>query len=303
MTKPMLAVEAVLPQLRYPLLASPKLDGIRYLGINGEARTRSLKLFPNAHVQACLHHEMFNGLDGELIVGDPTAKDCMQQCTSHLMSKDKVFKFTLHVFDRHDMAHPFDVRFKAIQNIEEALTPHITKHKLLGEWFDVKLVDQSLITSEGDLLAFEQKQLDLGYEGLILRDPKGAYKYGRSTMKEQFLIKMKRFKDSEAEIIGFEEQMFNGNEAMTNELGRTKRSTAKAGLVGKGTLGAFLMRDIHTGVEFSCGTGMDDRFRAEVWANRPKYLGRIGKYKFFPVGVKDAPRHPVWLGFRDARDL
>lgn len=296
--KPMLAVEAVLPQLRYPLLASPKLDGIRYLGINGEARTRSLKLFPNAHVQKVLHDHAFDGLDGELIVGDPTAKDCMQQCTSHLMSKDKVFRFSLYVFDRHDMPEKEYIgRWSRIEHIEDL------NQTFANEFMKVQLVPQTLIRSEESLLAFEEQQLELGYEGLILRDPKGKYKFGRSTMKEQYLVKMKRFKDSEAIILGFEEQMFNGNEKMVNELGRTKRSSAKAGLVGKNTLGALIVQDCETGVQFNIGTGMDDKLRAEIWAKRDKYLQRIVKYKYFPVGVKDAPRHPVFLGFRDPRDM
>jgi DNA ligase-1 len=122
-------------------------------------------------------------------------------------------------------------------------------------------------------------------------------------VNEGYLLKVKRFDDSEAEIIGFEEEQFNGNTAETNELGRTKRSTAKAGLVGKGTLGAFTVRDIHTGVEFSIGTGLTALQRGVFWQRRDEYLGKLAKYKYFAVGVKVAPRHPVFLGFRDRVDL
>lgn len=31
--------------------------------------------------------------------------------------------------------------------------------------------------------------------------------------------------------------------------------------------------------------------------------GRIVNYKHFPVGAKEAPRHPVYLGLRDPLDL
>ena len=96
---------------------------------------------------------------------------------------------------------------------------------------------------------------------------------------------------------------FNGNEAQTNELGRTKRSTAAAGLSGKGTLGAFLVRDLVTGVDFSIGTGLTAADRQCFWDKRFDLHGSLVKYKYFPVGVKVAPRHPVFLGFRDARDL
>ncbi len=97
--------------------------------------------------------------------------------------------------------------------------------------------------------------------------------------------------------------MENTNAAETNELGRTKRSTAQAGLVGKSTLGAFQVRDLVTGVEFSIGTGLTALERQSHWVNQEHLIGAVCKYKFFPVGVKDKPRHPVFLGFRDRRDL
>lgn len=304
MTKPMLATDVQLPLLRYPLYASPKLDGLRCMIINGQARTRSLKLFPNHHVNTVLNHPLLDGLDGELIVGEPTAKDVIQQCTSNLMSKGKVFKFSFHVFDRHDMEdYGFDIRYKAIQDIEQGMLPHMVKHRILSEHCSIHLLEQDLIYNEVELLDYEARMLELGYEGLIVRAPQGLYKYGRSTVKEGYLLKLKRFLDSEAEIIGFEEQMFNGNEAMVNELGRTKRSSAKAGKTGKDTLGALIVRDLKTGVQFNVGTGMDDELRKKIWDDRTKYLSLIIRYKYFPVGVKDAPRHPVFLTFRDSRDM
>ena len=57
------------------------------------------------------------------------------------------------------------------------------------------------------------------------------------------------------------------------------------------------------GVEFSCGTGFSDAERADIWNNRDRYRGQFAKYKHFPVGVKDAPRHPVFLGWRNKIDM
>ena len=154
------------------------------------------------------------------------------------------------------------------------------------------------INDEDALLEYEAKQTALGYEGLILRSGMGLYKHGRSTAREQYMLKVKRFEDSEAIVLGVVEEMANGNEAETDNLGRTKRSKAKAGLIGKGTMGALAVRDVHTGVEFEIGTGFTAADRARMdWANK------IVKYKFFPVGVKDKPRHPVYLGERHAGDM
>jgi len=119
-------------------------------------------------------------------------------------------------------------------------------------------------------------------------------------MKEQNTYKLKRFIDGEAKVVGFEEEMYNGNIAETNELGRTKRSTAKAGLSGKGSLGALVVQDCVTGIEFSVGSGFDAATRQSLWDIRDSgLLGKIIKYKHFPIGVKIAPRHPIFLGFRN----
>jgi DNA ligase-1 len=122
------------------------------------------------------------------------------------------------------------------------------------------------------------------------------------------MIKIKRFTDGEAVVVGVEEQMHNTNEATTNALGYTERSSHQANQIGTGALGAFLCRslpgpDDETDVEFSVGTGMTAADRTWMWNNREQMVGKIIKYKSFPVGVKDKPRHPVFLGFRDAEDL
>ena len=154
-----------------------------------------------------------------------------------------------------------------------------------------------------ELQAYEQYCLNLGYEGVILRDPNSMYKHGRSTAKEGGLLKVKRFEDGEAGILAVEEQMHNGNEATTNELGRTQRSSHKENKVPMGKLGALVCKDLVTGIQFSIGTGFTDKLRKDMWAHRDTLIGATVKYKSFKIGVKDAPRHPVFLGMRDVDDM
>jgi DNA ligase-1 len=51
------------------------------------------------------------------------------------------------------------------------------------------------------------------------------------------------------------------------------------------------------------GTGFTADQRADFWSRREQLRGQLVKYKHFPHGVKDAPRHPVFLGFRDPEDM
>lgn len=288
--KPMLAAKAELDQIRYPVLASPKLDGIRCSIVNGQALTRTLKKVPNQYVYQNLSWHFLDGLDGELIVGSPTSKTVYADTVSGVMRFVGQPKVTFYVFDQHDTPAAYCPRRRELAKTLTAARAAIC--------IPIVLLEQEEIHDQSALLAYETKCLDKGYEGLILRSPLAAYKYGRSTVKEGGLLKLKRFEDSEAVVIGIEEEMHNGNAAETNELGRTKRSSAKAGKSGKGTMGALIVRDLHTHVEFNIGTGFTAEQRAQEWE-----LGQIVKYKHFPVGVKDRPRHPVYLGLRSKCDL
>jgi DNA ligase 1 len=290
MFKPMLAKDADLALLRFPLLASAKLDGIRAIVINGVVVSRSLKPIPNKFVQSQFGH--LEHFDGELIVGDPTSKTVYRDTVSHVMSHDKA---------------DFDVKFYAFDHIEKPADPYYLRaDRLRLEWYlhanpAVALLDQSYAHSQEMLQRIEDDHLDHGFEGLILRDPSAPYKFGRSTAKQGHLLKLKRFVDAEATVIGFEERMHNGNEATTDELGHTKRSSHAANKSGLGDLGALVAK--YNGVEFAIGTGFTAEERIDIWANRPQYIGQQVKFKFFPVGVKDKPRHPVYLGWRNPIDL
>lgn len=295
--RPMLAVDHDPDKLVFPCWGSAKLDGLRGLGKTGMLLSRSLKQIPNQWAQSVLGNLSCDGFDGELIAGSPTAPNCMQACTSFFMAQNKSDgDWTYHVFDLHDRdGIGFDHRYDILANRVAKLDPAIARHVVLHE--------QILLRDMDELLEFEAGKLALGYEGLILRKPDSPYKFGRSTINEGYLLKVKRFVDSEAIVVGFVEEMENTNEKTTNELGRSKRSSHKAGKVGKGTLGSLMLRDLKTGVEFGCGSGFDDALASLIWKTREAVLGRIVTYKSFPIGVKDAPRHPVFKAFRNKKDM
>jgi len=302
--KPMLAVACGdRSKLTFPLIASPKLDGVRCIITEAGALARSLKPIPNVQAQELLGRSGLPiGLDGELIAGDPTAKDAYRKTVSMVMSDDKpVDGLVFHVFDIQE-ERPWEER----------------QAHVIG-WFDaseyVSLVPQVTVWSLAELEALEAEWVNAGYEGVILRRPGSPYKHGRSTVKEGYLLKLKRFVDSEAEVIGVTELMHNGNAAKKNELGRTARSHKKEGLTGAGVMGTLVVRDVKTGVEFEIGTGFTAEERASIWKAHTSYIkgevfgaiyrpeGQLCKYKHFPSGAKDKPRHPVFLGWRDKRDL
>lgn len=282
----MLASPADLDKIRYPIYGSPKLDGIRASVVHGKLLSRTLKPIPNQFIAGFFGDSQYEGLDGELIVGSPTSPTAYRDTVSGVMAHDKTPNFTYYVFDLWNDVAPFNVRREWLSAAVSGPMKHAR----------IKQVEHVLLGDRSALDAYEAAQVALGYEGIMLADPHGLYKNGRATAKGGELLKVKRFEDSEAVVLGIVEEQFNGNEAETNELGRTKRSSAKAGKIGKGSMGTLHVRDWKTGVEFHVGTGFTAADRSAMWVRPP--IGATVKYKFFPVGVKDKPRHPVFLGFR-----
>lgn len=277
--------------LKFPLIASPKIDGIRCLIINGQPKSRSLKPIPNAHVSATLTRREFDGFDGELLVGDGSS---FQDVTSGIMTRNGKPDFSFHVFDVFtDPTRPY----------EQRVNEYISRIASLAKRYPyLKPVETRFIRDAIELDDYLDSCLTRGYEGAMLRAPQGVYKFGRSTFKEGHLIKLKPFEDDEAEIIDFEEQHRNDNEATTNELGHTRRSSHKENLTPLGTLGALVLRHKRFG-DFNLGTGFDAALRKEIWDNRKNYLGKLVKFRYQSIGMKDKPRIPSFLGFRHPEDL
>ena len=290
--KPLLAatVEDV-AKLSFPLMASPKLDGIRCLIHSKQPLSRNMKPIQNAHIRATIYDLSLPDLDGELIVGNPKAEDVFNRTSSGVMARDGQPKFAYYVFDRHDKPDiGFRQRLTDVSGVvrDKGGVLRIVAHK------DVRSVDE--------LLHYETQMLIAGFEGIMLRNPWGIYKFGRSTMREGILMKLKRFTDSEATVLDIVEQMHNGNEATEDALGRSKRSSAKAGKTGKGTMGALKVR-AKPFEDFEVGTGWTDAERQDIWDNWPRDKGRLLKFKYQSVGVVDKPRFPVALGWRHVADL
>jgi DNA ligase-1 len=290
--KPLLAAKCEdLSQLRYPVYVCPKLDGIRALVIDGVLVSRTLKPIPNKELQDRYGRPEYNGLDGELILGSATAHDVFNKTTSCVMTREAdAHQVVLWVFDVVDDSS-YEDRLRSYVNYR-TLYPNAFVH-----------VPYGLCTTQQEVEHIEQACVNQGYEGIMIRDPKGRYKMGRSTLKEQILLKFKRFETSEAVILRLEEKMHNDNAATTDELGYTKRSSHIENQRPAGTLGSLVVQDTYTGCIFNIGTGFTDADRGTIWSNPNQYIGKVVSYQHFPIGVVDKPRFPSYRGIRNAIDL
>jgi DNA ligase-1 len=286
--KPMLAcsTQPDIELIRYPKYASTKLDGIRCLIVNGVALSRSLKPIPNLHIQRTLSQYMLDGLDGELMVaGD------FNSVQSAVMSVHGKPEFKYLVFDYVDTSLVFNDRLtQAIGIVYRSKAPMVS------------VLNQMIVHNPKDVAAMYEVALANGDEGLILKDINSLYKYGRSTLKQETMLKLKDVVlDCEAVVIGFAELMHNENDPTIDKVGNQVRSDHKAFMEAGDTLGALVCT--MDGKVFNIGSGFTMAQRSYIWNNKETIRRELVKFKHLGLSKYGVPRCPIFLTFRDKRDL
>jgi len=307
--KPTLAVDATrdLDKIKYPKYASNKLDGIRCI-FHPELGmvSRSLKPIQNKQLR-----EKFNKVleiakkkncifDGELYGHKLT----FQEITRAVMTQD-------FLDEKTNKKIPWPEAANLINQIEFHCFDYysfdddifwersIMVESNLSNMNDVVVLIQRKVESAKEVQDLFEEKLKEGYEGLILRDPDSPYKFGRSTLKEEYCLKVKPFETFDAEIIGIvQSTIVNPNaEKKTNKLGRSVTSKKKDDRILINKASAFVVK---YGEYFVKPTlAMTDEEKEEVWLNQGNYIGRMIEYKGMQIGAKDVPRHPVFVRFRE----
>ena len=279
--KPMLAYPVSDKTIDYskPTFIQPKLDGVRCLiqyqlidGLNVSeivAYSRTGKVWKNIdHILEELipffekHPNII--LDGELY--NHELRDNFEKIIS-LVRKTKptdedrleASKLTqFHCYDIIDETKTFEERINFIA--QTVSRNHTIKH-----------VDTIQVTTEDDARLFHQSNLEMGYEGSIVRT-NDTYQCKRS----HNLRKFKDFHDAEATITGWVE-------------GKGKRI---------GTIGKFTAID-DEGNEF--GMPVMDKFEylQENFEEMKTWVGQLATFKYFERTKANSYRHPLFKAIRN----
>ena len=256
--------------IKFPVYASPKLDGFRcgianctpYVG-------REKSVVVNRAARSMLSRCALNGFDGELLVGSPTSKHAWVATSSLLRSERPEDCHTTNV-----NFYVFDLWNTSKMAYHDRLTLLKAKYNSLPDELKpfITLCNQVYMTNMKDVYTYYRDMLDEGYEGIMLRNAAAPYKFGRSTLGSQELVRLKPKEDAEFEIIGFNELISDGSPA--NTLGSLT--------VSKGNM------------SFEVGTGFSTGQRKAIWENRCKFLHKIVTVSHSGV-VGKKPRNPVFL--------
>lgn len=275
---------SAMTKLRYPVLVTLKKDGIRALRLAGSLLSRTLKPIPNKSI---IERSLMlpGGFDMEL--WNPELS--YDQIESIVMSREHPDsgKIQFHILDWFLEGKSYSERCYKIREWCLKNSPPLT------EFIQPSPVNSPTILLRHFLLTEEQQG-----EGICFRTLISPYKQGRSTLKEQYLVKLARYVRQEVRIFGFIEQFENGNEDKYNDIGLMKRSSCQDKMYGKNTLGALKVETLDKGLQFTVGSGISDRLRKKIWDNRDTYFGALITIKHKPYGAKIKPRSPIFVGFR-----
>lgn len=310
--KPILAPneEPELDKINYPILASYKLDGIRCIFYKGQMLSRSLKPIVNKQLR-----EKFASLteysgkrnliiDGEIYSPELT----FQEITTYVMTKD--FEDSRSVKKHGEvLTIPDHLKFYAFDIIKDD-NPNEKFIYRLKNLEDIKICYKDIVEIVIHKFLLEQNQieeyfntaLENGFEGLILRDAEGEYKFGRGTLKEGLIYKLKPFRTFDAMIIDIEQatKVDPSAEKKINELGRSVTSKKKGDRIPIEKASAFIVE--YEDTEVKPVIALTDEEKEEIWKNKEDYIGRFIEYKGMLIGSKDKPRHPVFVRFRKDKD-
>lgn len=307
----------------------PKIDGMRILGDDGIARSRSWTPWTNRYLQAFFrdYADMTHGWDTEGLPGlhtlDNPDPEVFRRAMSGLRSEDGSPEMTLFLFDNWDASWQktaYDARYAAAVADVEATAINLPHDKwdhgydgiiFNGADYRVKVIPcpSYKVTSIDQIMEKHLQNMEAGWEGSMIRRHCAPYKWNQATINEGWLMKIKDVEDDEAVITGFEPAYANENEATVSALGLTKRSSHQGNLREKDYLGAWhvhLLRD--PSVQFKIGVlkgyTIADRRELLRLAREGKMFGKIIKFEHQGYGGGyDKPRAPVGISLRDPRDL
>ena len=294
-----------------PVGLQPKIDGVRSLTTEGCLTGRSLKRHKNLYTTAFFSRAEYAHLDGEMAAYEETAPDLCRRTSSALGTIQGEPFILWHVFDLltpETIGLPYwSEDGNGRYNI---LCDHVRWLQSQGVAGHLRVVPMEIVHTPEEYEKYRaQRELE-GYEGVIIRKLAGLHKQGRSTVREGGLLRDKQFIKEEAVVISISEGETNLNEAQTNELGNTFRSSHQENKLPNGRVGSLQCTIVADSDLFKAGQvitvskgEMTDDIARHYFENQSELVGKTIVFKHFPKGVKDKPRFPTWVSIRSEEDM
>lgn len=257
-----------------PFIVQPKYNGVRcravptmtqvdtnYLLLSSEENP----IWSTPHINEELTKlHLKSELDGELYCHGMSFEDIVSitSRTVNLHPDYKLIKF--HLFDII-CNQPQMKRQLIIENLR-GISPYIV---VAPFWFCSTL---------DEVLKVYDNLINLGYEGIIVRNVLGPYERKRSTM----VMKFKPKQGDSYEIIGYKEEVSISGQP-------------------KGSLGSLALVS-GDGQTFSVGSGFTEQQRSELWSKREELIGKFANIRYQHMNARHLPMFTVFVSIANEYD-
>lgn len=257
-------------RIQYPCSIQPKLDGVRALAYleGGKIvyRSRGGKYYPNIkeiddEIGTIFEKNNTLVLDGELYCHDMILQDIVSAVKKH---NSNTHKIQYHIFDVATEQFKWNARLRLLNK----MIGYIKSEQLER----VRVVPTQIISNPDEMKSHHKTYVQVGYEGVMLRNQDGMYKFNH---RSPDLQKFKTFQDSEFLVIGVEQDAYGHGVCILK---------VKNDLIFKAKLAG------------------NDRERTDVWENRDNYIGQYATVKYQAFTKDGVPQFPVLVAFRDMVD-
>lgn len=246
-----------------PYIVQPKYDGIRCRAIPTETGYLLLSseeniIFSVPHINESLNKSgCKEELDGELYC--------------HGMSFEEIFSITSRTANLHQDRELINLHVFDIVDSEPQVKRVLEVSDLENKIPFVSVSPFWVCNDLEDIMRTYDKLIDLGYEGIIVRNINQFYERKRSI----WVMKFKPKKEDTYEIVGYKEE--------TDKNGRLK-----------GRMGALVLLS-GDGNVFSAGSGLTDESRYLLWNKRDEIIGKYARIKYQHLTRTKVPRFPVFM--------
>jgi DNA ligase-1 len=298
------------PAIRYPMLSSPKFDGIRGVCVAGEILTRAMKPHKNQNLPE--HLSDLVRLSRRL----------------RLVFDFEIFDSTVRTFSEHmsvlgafDKPIPDSMRcyiFDCITIAEwhggppRPFVERVARYEEVTEKFNedrYTAVSQDIAHTASDAERYFEEHLSAGLEGSMLRHPESRYKHGRATINEGSIFKFKAFATADGRIVEVVQRrkMKEGLERTLTPTGHMERVHTQDSYGLDDMTGAFKVLFLdgqgrETVSEINYGRGFPHEVRRQHWAERDSLIGKMVEVRHLPHGAKEGIRIGTLVRFREDKE-
>lgn len=268
-------------------IVQAKLDGVRCISfLQGEdvvTLTRQNKQFVHLlqqkeHIKLFLENHRDVVIDGEWYIHNCVVdgkklesslrfnfiSSCCRSSMTNANKNEGIIQY--HVFDIVDEKMPQKNRYILLNRMFQEYNKKVENPFL-------KFVSVHIAKNEEEVVKYEKKFIEKGYEGLMLKCAISPYEQGKRSIH---LLKYKEFEDAEFKIVG-------ANEGT---------STSKGAVI--------FICSTKSGDEFTCQMNLDIEMQRQMYKERDKYIGKMLTVKYQDLDENTGiPRFPKGIGIRD----